>query len=507
MRNKLRSKFYSFRAYMKALHRTEDLPPEVSSYKWKALSTVAVGTLMISIDFSITNIAFPTLTHAFDKDLTTVMWVTVAYVLVSCSSMLVLGKIGDLIGRKKIYTLGMAIFTVGLAACAVSRGIEQIILFRAFQALGAAMVISSGAAIVAEAFPPREIGKGLGFLGMFVSIGFIVGPVLGGLLIDWFEWRSIFYARAPFGILALVTGIFLLRTDRMAKTAFRLDLLGTLTSSAGIFSLVFGITQIRSLGTSSWLGYTFVGLGLLILALFVFVETRAEDPIVDLLLFKNRIFSSASAGLFLIFVAAPPFILIIPFYLMQGIGLTPSQTGLLLAIHSVTTIVVGPLSGSLSDRFGAAWFATAGATASTLTSLLMLTFNIETSLVRIVLVLILSGVGMGAFQPPNNSTIMAAVARDRLGSASALIATLRQVGISLGMALAGTLYSARLSVYQAELNRAGIGNAAVQAIPPAFHDVLLISVLTGGAVILLSLLTLDTHTAGRPAPPLSPKSG
>ena len=479
----------------------EELPADSKAYKWKAMATVAMGALMASIDFSITNIAFPTLTRTFNRELTTVMWVTVAYVLVSCSSTLVLGKIGDLIGRRKIYTLGMAVFTLGLAACSLAQGIGQLVLFRSFQALGAAMVISCGAAIVIEAFPPKEIGKGLGILGMFVSIGFIIGPALGGVLLDWLEWRSIFYVRIPVGILALLMGLVLLRKDQSTKTAFRLDLLGTLTSSAGIFSLVFGIGQLRHFGTRSPLSYLIMGFGLLFLVLFVLVERHAKDPIVDMSLFRNRIFSSASAALFLNFVAAPPFILLIPFYFMQSIGLTPSETGLLLAIHSVSTIVVGPLSGSLSDRFGATWFATAGAAFSTVGFLLMLTFDIETSIGWIVSVLILLGVGIGAFQAPNNSTIMGAVARDRLGTASALIATIRQVGISLGMALAGTLYSARLSVHVGELSREGIGHAAIQAIPLAFHDVLLISILTGCAVIVCSLLTAGKNRVGRATQP------
>jgi len=477
-----------------------DLPSDSGGYKWKAMATVAMGTLMTSVDFSITNIAFPTLTRTFNKELTTVMWVTVAYILVSCSSTLILGKIGDLIGRKRIYTLGMAVFTLGLTACSLSQGIGHLILFRSFQALGAAMVISCGAAIVTEAFPPREIGKGLGFLGMFTSIGFIIGPVLGGYLLDWFNWRSIFYIRTPLGVLALVMGLALLRKDRKAGISFRMDLLGTLTSWAGLFCLVFGIGQLRNLGPRSPLTYLLMGAGLVFLVLFTLVERRAEDPILDMSLFGNRIFSSASAALFLSFVAIPPFLLLIPFYLIESMGLTPSETGLLLAIHSLSTIAAGPLSGSLSDRFGAARFAAAGAAATMLAFLLMLTFDLGTSTGRIVAVLVLLGVGFGVFQPPNSSTIMGAVARDHLGTASALIATLRQVGISLGMALAGTLYSARLSTHLVELGRKGIEQDATRAIPFAFHDVLLISIVTGLAVVIFSLFTAGEKRLGREMP-------
>jgi MFS family permease len=233
-----------------------------------------------------------------------------------------------------------------------------------------------------------------------------------------------------------------------------------------------------------------MGLGTLSLILFILLERRAEDPIVDLSLFKNRVFNIATWSLFLIFVAYPVFILIMPFYLMQGIGLTPSAAGLLMAVTSMTSIFVGPISGWLSDRFGPAWFKTLGAGATVVSFTLMRGFDLQTQVTAIIPLLILHGVGIGMFQPPNNSTIMGAVARDRLGTASALIATLRQVGISLGMAMAGTVFSARRVIYQSALNRQGLeaGHSAKLSIPPAFQDVLLLAILIGSLVVLLSII-------------------
>ena len=197
------------------------------------------------------------------------------------------------------------------------------------------------------------------------------------------------------------------------------------------------------------------GTGILLLAAFVYIENHAQDPIVDLSLFKNRVFRNATLGLFLTFVAAPPFILVMPFYLLEAIRLTPSEAGLLLAVNSMATIVCGPISGSLSDRLGAALFAAAGAAATTLSFVFMLGFDLQTGVLAIVPVLILLGVGIGMFQPPNNSLILGSVPRTRLGTASALMATLRQVGLSLGMALAGTLYSYRILIHQEHLAQTG----------------------------------------------------
>jgi len=472
-------------------HHIQGLQSNPQGYKWKALATVALGTLMGTMDASITNISFPILTRVFQTDLTVVMWVALVYILVCTSLMLVLGKISDLIGRKKIYAGGMAIFTLGLIACSMAQGIGQLILFRILQAVGAAMSVACGPAIVTEAFPAEERGKGLGLIGVAVSLGFILGPTLGGFLLEWLSWRSIFYIRVPVGLITLFMILFLLEKDQASPGRIRLDFKGAFFSSAGIFCVVLGMSQINKFGLGSLQVGLLIGLGLLSLLVFVFIERRVEEPIVDLTLFKNRVFSSATWSLFLTFVAVPGYILIMPFYLMHGLGLTASAAGLLMAVNAMTTIVVGPISGSLSDRFGPVWFSTIGAAATAAAFYLMRGFDLETHITTIVPVLILLGVGVGCFQPSNNSIIMGAVTREHLGTASALIATQRQVGLSMGMALVGSLFSARRTIYQAELLGQGLKNDYVLrlSIPLAFQDVLLISVFICLSVVLLCLFS------------------
>jgi EmrB/QacA subfamily drug resistance transporter len=472
-------------------HQIQGLQSDPQGYKWKALATVALGTLMGTMDASIANISFPVLTRVFQADLTVVMWVALVYILVCTSLMLVLGKISDLIGRKKIYAGGMAIFTLGLIACSMAQGIGQLILFRILQAVGTAMSVACGPAIVTEAFPPEERGKGLGLLGVAVSLGFILGPTLGGFLLEWLSWRSIFYIRVPVGLITLFMILFLLKKDQARPGRISLDFKGAFFSSAGIFCVVLGMSQINKFGFGSLQVGLLIGLGLVSLAVFMLIERRVEEPIVDLALFKNRVFSSATWSLFLTFVAVPGYILIMPFYLMHGVGLTASAAGLLMAVNAMTTIVVGPISGSLSDRFGPVRFSTIGAAATAAAFYLMRGFDLETQITTIVPILILLGVGVGCFQPSNNSIIMGAVTREHLGTASALIATQRQVGLSLGMALAGSLFTARRAVYQAELLGQGLKSDYVTrfSIPLAFQDVLLISVFICLSVVLLCLFS------------------
>ena len=472
-------------------HQTQGLQSDPQGYKWRALATVALGTLMGTMDASIANISFPVLTRVFQADLTAVMWVALVYILVCTSLMLVLGKISDLIGRKKIYAGGMAIFTLGLIACSMAQGIGQLILFRILQAVGTAMSVACGPAIVTEAFPPEERGKGLGLLGVAVSLGFILGPTLGGFLLEWLSWRSIFYIRAPVALITLFMILFLLKKDHARPGRIRLDFKGAITSSVGMFCLVLGMSQISKFGFASLQVSFLIVLGLLSLLFFMLIERRVEEPLVDLSLFKNRVFSSATWSLFLTFVAVPGYILIMPFYLMHGVGLTASAAGFLMAVNAMTTIVVGPISGSLSDRFGPVRFSTIGAAATAAAFYLMRGFDLETQITTIVPILILLGVGVGCFQPSNNSIIMGAVTREHLGTASALIATQRQIGLSLGMALAGSLFTARKTVYHAELLGQGLKSDYVTrlSIPLAFQDVLLFSVFICFSVVVLCLFS------------------
>jgi EmrB/QacA subfamily drug resistance transporter len=464
-----------------------DHSPAQDTYKWKALLTVALGTIMATMDASITNIAFPVLTKVFNADLTTVVWVTVAYVLVSTSTMLIIGKIGDLMGRKRIYALGMGIFTLGLLACSMARTIEQLIFFRTLQAVGAAMTISTSTAIVTKAFPKNEVGKGIGFLGMSVSLGFIIGPILGGFLLDWLDWRAIFYVRAPVGLAGFILALFFLKTDQVRGGGIKLDLMGTLTSSAGIFLFVFGVSQIRRYGLSSPRVHLIVGLGLVFIIMFILVERQAKDPIVDLTLFKNKVFSSAMWALLLTFAAAPPYVLVMPFYLIQGRLMNPAQAGMLMAVTSMITMVIGPLSGALSDRHGPFKFSAIGAGAIGASYCLMFAFDAGTPLTFIIPVLLLLGIGIGSFHPSNNSIIMGSATRDHLGTASALIATQRQVGIAVGMAVTSTFFSARMIVHKAMLYQEGVSETSAEAlsIPPAFHDILILAISLQCIVFLL----------------------
>ncbi len=475
---------------------SEDFPADQSGYKWKALATIALGTITAAMDVSITNISLPILTRVFKAELTTIMWVSLIFTVVGTSLMLVLGRIGDYFGRKLIYTLGMLIFTLGMTGCSIAQSVGQLIAFRALQAAGGAMTIVCGQAVITEAFPPNERGKSLGLFGVAISIGFIAGPVLGGFLLKWLDWRSIFYTRIPVGLIAFFMALVLLKKDSKRIEKIELDIIGALTSSAGLFCFVFGMSQIAKFGIKSPMVYLFMCIGVLSLFIFTLIERNAKDPIVDLTIFKNRTFSYAIYSLFLTFIAMPFFFLIVPFYLMQGVGLSPSTTGLLFAVISIATIAGSPISGWLSDRFGPHWFSSLGVGTIAAAFLLMRGFDLQTTIGQMIPILALFGFGMGVFQAPNSSTIMGSVSRDRLGAASALMATVRQVGLGVGMALAGIIFTARRVLHESELNFHGLAEIQTVSlsISEAFRDILLVSLFLQLLALLFCLLSSKKST-------------
>ncbi len=447
--------------------------------------------MLATLDASVINIAFPQLTRVFRTDLATVMWVTVAYILVSSGMMLAFGKLSDSIGRKRIYTAGIAIFTIGMAACSISKNVPQIVIFRIIQAVGAAMSVGCSTAIVTEAFPPREMGKGLGMLGIAVSLGFIIGPVAGGFLLDWLGWRAIFYMRIPVGVLAFLLAFFLLEEDRARQEKVSLDISGTVTSFVGLLCLLLGMGQVKRYGLASPVVIILLGAAVLILCLFLIIESRTKDPIVDLGLFRNHTFSFAMAGLFVFFLTAPLYSIILPFFLMDAIELTASDSGLILAVIPVATMIASPFSGQFSDRFGPRWPSIAGAGMIAASFFLMSRFTLHTGILFIVFVLALLGLGVGVFQPPNNSTIMGSVEPAHFGSVSALIGTSRQVSLSIGMALTGLVFSVRQAIHGDTLRSRGIEGVQLikRSVSPAFREVVLIIFILSVAVLILSLLS------------------
>lgn len=415
-------------------------PPIDFSHKWHVMVAVGMGIFLGTIDGSIVNVALPTLVRAFNTDFPTVQWVVLAYLATITTLMLSVGRLADMSGKKRIYNGGFIIFTIGSALCGLAPNVYALIAFRVLQGIGAAMIMALGMAIVTEAFPPRERGKALGIVGAIVSIGIVAGPTLGGLIISSSSWRWIFFVNLPIGIIgSLMVFRFVPEIKPGGKQHF--DILGAATMFVCMLSFLFALTIGQQIGFTQLLVLALLASFLVFLILFIYIELRVEQPMVDLRLFKNSQFSGSLISGFLVFIALSGTILLMPFFLENVLGYAPNQVGFLLAIVPISLGIVAPLAGSLSDRVGPRPITVAGLAILLVGFIAVSTLTAETNAIGYILRFLPVGIGVGIFQSPNNSSVMGTAPRERLGIASGMLAITRTLGQITGIALLGAIWS------------------------------------------------------------------
>jgi EmrB/QacA subfamily drug resistance transporter len=446
------------------------------SRKWYVMAAVAMGIFLSTIDGSIVNVALPTLVGAFGTEFAVVQWVVLAYLLTVTTLMLSIGRLGDMIGKKPLYTAGFIIFTVGSVMCGLSPAVTWLIGFRVLQAIGASMMMALGMAIVTEAFPASERGKALGISGAMVSIGIVVGPVLGGLLIGVFSWHWIFFVNLPVGIVGTWMVIHFVPNLKPAGGQ-RFDLLGAVILFVSLMALLMALTLGQNAGFTQPGIVALFAAWLVFLAVFLAVERRSPQPMVDLRLFRNRLFDVNLITGFITFVCTSGTILLMPFYLEDVLGYGPSSVGFLLAIVPVAVGIAAPFSGALSDRVG-----TRPITAIGLLVLLggffaVSTLGLKTTALGYVLRFLPVGIGLGIFQSPNNSAIMGAVHRTRLGVASGLLSVTRTLGQTTGTAVLAALWAGRVLARTGSNLPAGATTAPAAAQAAALSDTFTVTVV------------------------------
>jgi len=464
---------------------TPPADPPLPDYrrKWWVLLSVAMGVFLSTIDGSIVNVALPTLQEALHTNFATVQWVVVAYLLVTTSLMLGVARLGDMIGKKPIYLTGMVIFTAASLACGLSPSIEFLIAMRLVQGTGAVMLQALGIAIVTEAFPRGERGRALGIMGTVVSVGISLGPTLGGVLIGAVSWHAIFLVNLPVG----VVGFFLVRhfvPDRRPPGGQRFDAAGAALLLGTLLALALGLTFAPERG---WGDATIVallaatGVGFVV---FAAVEARLRQPMIDLSLFRDPLFSiSLITGFMVFMVIAAMFVL--PFYLERVKGFDTQQTGLLLTVVPAALGLTAPIAGSLSDRYGSRGISLVGLVVLAGGALAVSTLEADTSTAGYIIRLLPLGLGAGLFQAPNNSAIMGAAPPERLGVASGLLALSRTFGQVTGLPLAGAIFASRVLAVTHVPPSADPSEAAPWAIAEGIEAVFLAAaMLIAGAVLL-----------------------
>jgi EmrB/QacA subfamily drug resistance transporter len=460
-----------------------------ASYKWWVLATVCLGGFMGGLDISVINVCLPRLAHVFKTDSAVAAWAAVGYLAASQSLMLTLARIGDAFGRKRIYVAGMALFTVGLLLCSLSRTIEGLIVSRIIQGAGSAMIIGLGGAILTRVFPGAERGKALGMLGAGLSLGLVMGPTCGGLIMDALDWRAVFYLQVPVGVAATVMASTVVKEQKDAAEPFHFDVWGATTFFAGMCCLLLFLSLGGRWGYMSPSGLVLAALAAALFSLFVIAERRSVQPVVDLSLFKRRLFTAATLSSGIECSATAVVALLMPFYLIEGLGYTASKMGLFLTVLAVMGVIFAPVSGRLSDRFGTTPLATAGIFLIGGALFLLRQLGGQPGDVGIALGLAMLGAGRGIFQTPNASSIMGSVPPERLGTASAIRSTSMQLGSSIGVALSGAIFASRLSFHTTRLTGQGVDASLIRKLSVAggFRDAMAIGIVFALAGVVVTL--------------------
>lgn len=404
-------------------------------YKWIALSVTTIGALMAAIDGTIVVLALPDMMVKLHADLIEMIWVIMGYILVSTVFLLTFGRVADMFGRVRMYNLGFVVFTIGSALCGFSQNATQLILFRLLQGSGAAMMMVNSVAILTEVFPPHERGRALGLNAVTWSFGGVFGPILGGIILTAADWRWIFFINVPIGIFGALWGYRALKEMSKRARGEKFDPIGAGAFSLGLTALLIAMT----LGIQfTWTSPPIVALFLvfvLMLAIFFWWERRAPNPVLDLSLFKNRVYNFSVMAAMMQALAMFAVNFLIVFYLQGVRGYDALTAALLLIPLPVTTSIMAPLGGLIADRIGARVPATIGLLVQGVALTWFLQLNQVTPYWQIAGGLALMGLGGGLFYPPNTSAAMNSAPMNRLGIAAATLATLRQAGMVTSFAL------------------------------------------------------------------------
>ncbi len=460
--------------------------PTDTTRKYAVLSAVGVGTFMSALDASIVNATLPKLQAALHASVAGIEWVVTVYLLVVSGLLLIVGRLGDMRGHKDVYVAGFVGFVASSALCGLSRSVGWLVAFRAVQALSAAALFANAPAILTASFPPSERGRALGLQATMTYLGLSVGPPLGQLLASRLGWQAIFYVNVPVGALGFWLSQRNIARDRPAGTAPRFDVLGAALFFAGLLSALLALNQGHAWGWTSPSILALLAAGAAVLAAFLVVERRRPEPMLDLSLFRSRVFAGATGSAMVSYVAQFALLFLLPFYL-QWRGYGPEATGGILMAQPVVMMIAAPVAGTLSDRLGTRGPVVIGLSLLTAGILVLSFVGAGTSTAALVLGMAVAGLGFGAFVAPNNSRLLGAAPPHRRGIASGVLAGARNVGMVLGVGLGGAVFTTVLA-------RAG-PDAVPQGVSVALRAVAVITALAA----LTSWLEGNTPEKGRTA--------
>ena len=415
--------------------------------KWWTLGSLCFALFMIMLDNTVVNVALPAIKADLGISTSELEWTVAAYALTFASLLLTGGKLGDLLGRRLIFVIGLTIFTLSSLACGLSSSAPELIGARAVQGIGAALMMPATLSIISATFAVRERGTAIGIWAGVSAMALAIGPLLGGLITEHISWNWIFYVNVPIGVLAVVSAFVVVPESRDTSHEQRLDLPGLLTSGVGLFALVYALIEANNYG---WGSARIIGLfvvAAICLSAFVLLELHQRLPLLDLSLFRSGTFAGANLVAILVTLAMFGIFVFFPIYMQTFRGWSPTQAGAALLPWTLMVVIFAPIAGKLSDHVGSRWLISGGMSVVAICCLWLSTVTVDSSFWHMLPGFILGGLGMSFVMTPMSAAAMGAAPVAKAGVASGVLNTFRQVGVALGIGITGAIVANRAAAY------------------------------------------------------------
>jgi EmrB/QacA subfamily drug resistance transporter len=454
--------------------------------KWWTLMAVAFGLFMIMLDNTVVNVALPSIGRDLHISLSELEWIVTAYALVFAALLITGGKLADMFGRRKIFVIGLAIFSLSSLACGLAPNAGFLIGARAAQGIGAALMNPATLSIITATFPPKQRGQAIGIWAGVSALALAIGPLVGGLIVDNIGWNWIFFVNVPIGILGIVVSQLVIKESRDTSHEQRLDLPGLLTSGLALFSLSYALIEGNAKG---WSSPEILGLfvaAAAFLALFIALESRQRLPMLDLSLFKNGSFVGANLVALLVSLGMFGVFFFVSLYVQNILGYSPTKAGAVFLPMTILIILIAPIAGKLSDRIGGRWLMGGGMTLLSISLLFYQRTGVHTDFWTLLPAMIIGGVGMALTMSPMTSVAMASVPVDKAGVGSGVLNSFRQVGGALGIAIIGAIVAS----YATESPQSAVGK---QNYVDGLHAALLVSagITLAAAIVAIALVRVS----------------
>jgi len=470
--------------------RARILDPETR--KWWTLGAVAFGLFMIMLDNTVVNVALPAIQEDLGVGLSELEWIVTGYALTFAALMLTGGKLADLLGRRLIFVVGLAVFTVSSLACGLAGSGDVLIAARIVQGAGAALMNPATLSIITATFPPHQRGTAIGMWAGVSALALAIGPLVGGLLTQHASWHWIFFINVPIGLIAIAASFVLIDESRDTSEVQRLDLPGLLTSAIGLFSLTYGLIEGNTYGWTSARILVAFAVAVVALVTFIMLERHQRTPMLDLSLFRNRTFAGANAVMLLVALAMFGVFFFVSLYMQNILGYSAVQAGAAFLPMTLLIVLIAPLAGRTSDRFGSRWLMGAGMTLLATQLFYFSRLGLHESYWTLLPAMLIGGVGMASVMTPSAAAAMSGVPVDKAGVGSAVLNSARQVGGSVGIALIGAIIAHEAA-----------GRRTPEAFVDGFSTALVVASLIALAGAVLAVLVVRAPRRAESAEPVS----